>query len=368
MKIFKNSKFLRESLLYETLGEGKVQCNVCQRRCVIASGHAGFCKTRLNIDSILYTLIYGLCAAVHADPIEKKPVFHYYPGSRCFSLGTVGCNFRCDFCQNWDISFVDATKINFSEIKFLSPQEAVNMAYEEHCKGISWTYNEPTIWLEYTLDCMKVAKKNTPRDLSSEQQKASIPETLYTVYVTNGFATREALDVIGPYLDVWRVDIKSMNDKFYQKFIGISSMKGILEVTKYAKEKWKMHVECVTNVVPGWNDNEEDFDTISKWIVENLGEETPWHVTRFFPHAEVTDIPPTPIEALEYAIKIGKKNGLKHVFPGNVLELDENTYCKSCNKLLIKRHGYSVRIVGVGKDGRCKFCNTKNDIVIGQLD
>jgi len=365
MKIFEKSEFVHESLLAETLKDGKVQCNVCQRRCVIAAGQAGFCKTRVNVNSVLYTIIYGLCAAIHADPIEKKPVFHYYPGSRCFSLGTVGCNFRCDFCQNWDISFVDATKINFSGIKFLPPQEAVNLAYEEHCKGISWTYNEPTIWLEYTLDCMKIAKKSTTRDLSGDHRKSHDSNVLYTVYVTNGFATKEALDLIGPYLDVWRVDIKSMNDGFYQKFMGVKSMKGILEVTKYAREKWKMHIECVTNVIPGWNDSEEDFDTISKWIVENLGEETPWHVTRFFPQAKVVDVPPTPIETLEHAVKIGKKNGLKHVFPGNVLELDEDTNCKNCNKLLIKRYGYNIEIVGIDKNGKCNFCNTKNDIVMG---
>ena len=225
----------------------------------------------------------------------------------------------------------------------------MRLAIESGSQGMAWTYNEPAIWVNYALDCAKLAKK----------------AKLYTVYVTNGYATPEGLDAIGPYLDVYRVDIKSFNDEFYRKLIKVPSVKGILDVAKRAKEKWKMHVEAVTNVIPGWNDEEDNLRSIAHWIRDNLGELTPWHVTRFFPYAQMTDGPPTPISTLERAVQIGREEGLRFVYLGNVAsKTGENTYCPRDGKLVIARSGYQTRVVAVTKDGKCAYDGTDLNVVM----
>ena len=337
-----SAKFLKEALLYQKLPGKKVRCNVCQRRCLIAEGKWGYCQTRVNQKGLLYTTIYGVVSSVNLDPIEKKPVFHFKPGSNCLSLGTYGCNFRCKFCQNWQIAYTNVASLNLDGQKLLSPQEAIKMALKSNAQGIAITYNEPAIWLEYSLDVFKLAKK----------------ENLYTVWVTNGYATKETIDLIAPYLDVYRVDLKSFDDRFYQKLINVPQAKPIFATTKYLHQQYpQIHIECVTNIIPSWNDKPQNLTSIAKWIKENLGPKTPWHVTRFYPDAELNNVPPTPPATLFKAREIGLKQGLKFVYIGNMpVEKENDTYCPKCGNLAIRRTGYLTEILGVDKEGHCPDC------------
>jgi pyruvate formate lyase activating enzyme len=329
----------REAMLYETLPGGRARCHVCQWRCLINPGKLGVCRMRINRDGKLYSMNYTEVSSAAPDHIEKKPLFHFFPGTYAFSLGTWGCNFHCKGCQNWEISCVDIPRGS----QQLLPEREIELTKRYNCQGIAWTYNEPTIWFEYTLDSAKLAKENS----------------LYTVYVTNGYATPEALDTIGPWLDAWRVDVKGFTDGFYRQLAKIPHWQGILDVAKRAKEKWHMHVEVVTNIIPTMNDDEEQLRNIATWIRNNLGELTPWHVTRFHPLHEFTNLSATPVATLERAYKIGKKAGLKFVYLGNVPGHEyENTVCYSCGKKVVHRIGYDTEVVGL--DGsRCKFCGAE---------
>jgi len=346
-------KGVKEVVLYEKLGHNVVRCGACQWRCVISPDKWGYCQTRINKDGKLYSVIYGVVSSAGVDPIEKKPVFHYKPGSSCFSLGTYGCNFRCAFCQNYGISYTQGASLNLDREKLLSPKEAIQMAKKSGPPaggGIAWTYNEPAIWLEYSLDCAKLAKK----------------ENLYTCWVTNGYATREAIDLIAPYLDIYRVDLKSFSDDLYQKLILIPKAAGVFETTKYVHNKYpKIHIECVTNVIPGWNDSEENLKSLASWIAKNLGPKTPWHVTRFFPTADLTNVPPTPPETLFKARELGMKEGLEFVYIGNMaVEEEDDTFCPKCGNLAIKRDGYTIQIINVDKKGHCQKCGENLNIVM----
>ena len=341
---------MKEAILYQKLPGEKVRCGVCQRRCLIPEGGVGYCKTRINRGGKLYTTIYGVVSSLNNDPIEKKPVFHFAPGSFCLSAGTFGCNFRCLFCQNWEISWADGV----AEAQYgqkIPPQDLVDLAYKYQSAGIAITYNEPAIWLEYSLDVFKLAK-------NLKIGKFENSKILYTVWVTNGYATPEAIDVIAPYLDVYRVDLKSFNDNFYQKLINVPKAAPIFETTKYLHDKYpNIHIECVTNIIPGWNDDPEMLAKIARWIVKNLGEKTPWHVTRFFPYAKLTDVPPTPPETLYKAREIGLKEGLKFVYIGNLpVEEEDDTFCPKCGSLAIRRDGYSTQILAVTSQGKCPKC------------
>lgn len=330
---------LQEALLAQDLGDGQMGCNICQRRCRIPDGGVGYCRTVINSSGKLYTTIYGVISSSAADPIEKKPVFHYKPGSRCFSVGSLGCNFRCVFCQNWEIAYADAVESAAQYCRTgVTPEMLVRLARSSGSSGVAWTYNEPAIWLNYTLDCAKLCKESG----------------LYTVYVTNGYATPEHLDMIGPYLDVYRVDLKSMDDHFYRELIKVPSVQGILDVAIRAKEKWGMHIECVTNVIPGWNDSEENLRKTASWITDNLGKATPWHVTRFFPYGELSNVPPTPPETLARGVEIGKECGLEFVYLGNMAsDTGENTYCPKCGCMAVRRSGYMTQITGLTERGTC---------------
>ena len=258
---------MREAEIYEKLPETKVRCGICQWRCRISPDRYGACGMYRNVNGTEYNLNYGYVSSAAVDPIEKKPLFHFYPGTLCFSLGTLGCNFRCKHCQNWEISTPEAKDIQ-SMCRELLPDAAVKMAKENDCAGIAWTYNEPAIWFEYTLESAKLAKK----------------ADLYTVYVTNGFATPETLDTIGPYLDCWRVDIKGFSDRFYKEIAGVPHWREILDVTKRAKDKWNMHIEVVTNIIPTMNDDDAQLTALAEWIKNEIGELTPWHVTIYPQH------------------------------------------------------------------------------------
>jgi pyruvate formate lyase activating enzyme len=287
----------------------------------------------------LYSLNYARVSSAAVDPIEKKPLFHFHPGTLCFSLGTLGCNFHCKHCQNWEISTAasDGIADNCREI---APEQAVALAGQYGCGGIAWTYNEPAIWMEYTLASAKLAKE----------------KGLYTVYVTNGYATPEQMDAIGPYLDAWRVDIKGFSDAFYKALAGVPRWREILTVTEQAQKKWNMHVEVVTNIIPTMNDDDEQLGGIAGWIRDTLGELTPWHVTRFHPQHNLTHLPPTPVETIDRACEIGHKAGLKFVYAGNVPgHASESTRCPACGATAVTRSGYQARAEGL--DGsRCRQC------------
>ncbi|MFC1911536.1 AmmeMemoRadiSam system radical SAM enzyme, partial [Chloroflexota bacterium] len=320
----------------------RTRCQVCQWRCRVGPGKSGACRMYHNKDGILYNLNYARVSSIAADPIEKKPLFHFFPGSLVFSIGGWGCNFHCQHCQNWEISCpVDDEP--WQNSRDVPPEAAIELAKKYRCQGIAWTYNEPTTWFEYTLDSAKLAKENG----------------LYTVYVTNGYMTPEALDTIGPYLDAWRVDIKGFSDNFYRELAKIPRWRGILEVARRAKDKWQMHVEVVTNVIPTLNDDDRQLEGIAGWIHDKLGELTPWHVTRFYPHHHLRHLPPTPVSTLERACKIGQKAGLKFIYAGNVPgHQSETTVCYSCGKAVVHRLGYQTEVVGL-ESSRCKFCGAE---------
>ena len=343
IKRLSNIGALKESLLSERVNSDRFRCNMCQWRCVIPPDGVGHCHTIVNYNMKLYTTIYGVISSAAVDPIEKKPVFHYKPGSSVFSVGSLGCNFRCVFCQNWEIAYADALNDSSMCRTGITPEKLLQMAQSNAAEGVAWTYNEPSIWLNYTLDCAKLCKKNG----------------LYTIYVTNGYSTPEALDMIAPYLDVYRVDIKSMEPEFYKKLIKVPFGSGIFDVAKRAKQKWGIHVECVTNIIPTWNDSTENLTKTANWICESLGSDTPWHITRFFPYGELSNLSPTPINTLMNAVKIAKNAGLKFVYLGNVsTETGENTYCPECGNLCVERLGYQTRITGLNKEGKCAQDNT----------
>lgn len=333
---------MKPSLLAEPLPNGRVRCNVCAVRCVIPEGGRGACRTRLVRDGKLYTLLYGRTSSAVIDPIEKKPLYHFYPGSRVFSMGTRGCNFHCPGCQNWDISH-DAPLDDGGNLEELAPAESARLAKRLGCEGICWTYNDPTIWLEHTLEAMTEATKLG----------------LYSAYVTNGYATPEHLELIGPWLTAWRVDIKGFSRATYKKISGLARFEPVLEMTRLAKTRYGMHVECVTNVTPTINDSPAELRDIARWIRTELGEFTPWHVTRFHPYLDLSHLPPTPIRDLERAMEIGREEGLKYVYLGNVPgHPEENTRCHACGTVVIERAGFAVRR-GTLRDGKCPGCGTE---------
>jgi pyruvate formate lyase activating enzyme len=328
----------KEAYVYTLLPDNAARCRTCQRECIIPEGKTGWCRTRVNEGGKLFSLIYGEVSSISINPVEKKPVFHYYPGSRWLSLGSVGCNFRCPGCQNWDIAH---WKEGSMDTEYISPEEAVSRAKDAGCLGISWTFNEPTLSFEYTLDSAKIAKTRG----------------IHTNYVTNGFMTTEELDMIAPYLDVYRVDIKGFSDRTYLRTGHIPNFEGILDVAVQAK-RYGIHVEVVTNVIPGYNDDERELRDLAAWIKANLGPETPWHVTRFHPHHELGHVPMTPTETLETAWNIGKEAGLWYVYLGNVPgHRWENTWCHGCEELLVERYIFDV-VQNRIKSGKCPACGT----------
>ncbi|MFH1826408.1 MAG: AmmeMemoRadiSam system radical SAM enzyme [bacterium] len=292
---------MKEALFYEKLEANKVKCRLCPWDCIIVSGKVGVCGVRRNIDGQLTAENYAQVSSIAIDPIEKKPLYHFHPGSAVLSLGCYGCNLHCGHCQNWQIAHKHS-----GPTEYIPPEKLVELAKENNCQGIAWTYNEPTIWFEYALKGAKLAKK----------------AGLYTVFVTNGYINPEPLDMIGPYLDAYSVDIKGFSDQIYKKLAKINGFKPILEATVRAKKKWNMHVEVTTLVIPTINDDEAQLKNIAKWIVEELGPETPWHVSRFHPCLDYQHLPPTPVETLKMAKEIGLKAGLKYVHIGNVAGMD----------------------------------------------
>ena len=329
---------VKEAMLYKKENE-KVRCNICAHHCRITENGYGVCRTRQNIDGKLYTLIYSSVSSAHVDPIEKKPLFHFFPGSLVFSLGTISCNFRCKHCQNWSISTAKVGDVYTTEIP---PEEAVRQTKKSGCDGIAWTYNEPTIWFEYTYDSAKLAKR----------------AQLYTVYVTNGYISEDALNEIAPFLDAANVDVKAFNESFYKRISG-TRLEPVLETCERMKEK-KIHLELTYLIIPGYNDSEEEIKKFSTWVV-NLNASTPVHFSAFYPAHLMLDVPPTSIGTLEMAHEIAKEAGVEYVYLGNVPGHEyENTFCPECGELLIERTGYHVR--KRISEPKCPECGRSIDI------
>lgn len=331
---------LKEALLYKKLPDKKVSCFLCSHRCIISNGKFGICQVRQNKGGELYTYAYGKLAAVNIDPIEKKPIFHILPGSQSFSIAAVGCNFHCGFCQNWQISQKqEADKLDLSSLP-MSIDEVVERALRYKCKSISYTYTEPTIFFEYALEIAMLAKE----------------KGLYNIFVTNGYMTKEALEMLRPYLDGANVDLKFFNDESYRQTCG-GRLEPVLESISLMR-KMNIWVEVTTLVVPGKNDSTVELKGIASFLA-GIGKEIPWHISRFHPDYKITDLEATPLATLKKASGIGKDAGLRYVYIGNVAE-EEKTHCYNCSKALISRLGFEV-IENKLKNGRCPDCNTPLD-------
>jgi pyruvate formate lyase activating enzyme len=331
------------ALLWEQDGE-RVSCGLCPNACRIAPGSRGVCGVRRNDDGRLVALTYGLVSSVMADPVEKKPVYHYFPGSKVLSLGSVGCSMRCGHCQNWHISRAGISDVSMQR---LEPDRVADIAGRTGCLGVAFTYNEPVIWLEYVLD---VAAKCRERGL-------------FTVMVTNGYVTTEGLDAFGEAIGVWCVDIKGSTDEEARRLCSVPSFAPVLAATERARNHWHMHVECVTCVVPTVNDSEETLRDIARWIASALGRDTPWHVTRCVPCLEFSALEPTPVETLARAVGIGHEEGLEFVYVGNVdVPGGEDTVCPACGAVAVKRSGFFVLEQRVER-GACMSCGTPLNIV-----
>ncbi len=337
------SKMKKEALHYKKLGDNCVQCQLCPHECKLKPEQLGICGVRQNIEGTLYSLVYAQPIAMHVDPIEKKPLFHVLPGSQSFSLATVGCNFHCVFCQNSDISQVSGIRHLPRTTNEVSPGEIVRMARSQGCQSIAYTYTEPTVYYEYALDCCRLAHE----------------EHIVNVFVSNGYINPEPLKEISSYLDAANVDLKSFREAFYRRLIG-AKLAPVLDALKWMK-KLNIWVEVTTLVIPTHNDSHEELRDIARFIKNELGEETPWHISRYYPHFRMNDIPPTPVSTLQKAREIGLSAGLRYVYTGNVMgDEGESTYCHRCGKALLRRYGFSVlenHII----DSKCKFCQAHID-------
>lgn len=328
----------KEALLYEKLDNQALHCFLCAHHCRIEEGKFGFCGLRENIKGRLYTYAYGKLIAANIDPIEKKPLYQFLPGSKSFSIATIGCNFRCGFCQNWEISQANILDGSIAGQDY-APADIVGAALKAGCKSISYTYTEPTIFFEYAYETAKLAKENG----------------LGNVFVTNGFMTKEALAMIGPYLDAANVDLKFLKEDSYKK-ICAGSLDPVLNSIKLMKELG-VWVEITTLVVPGENDSDKELSAIAEFI-SSVDKNIPWHISRFHPDYKFGNKDATPEETLKKAQEIGVRSGLNFVYVGNVYGWDDTTYCHACKKPLIEREVFSILGYNI-KKGKCAFCNTQ---------
>ena len=332
---------MHEALQYTKTENNAVQCSLCNHRCKIKEGGHGICGVRHNENGTLYAMTYGRTSGEAVDPIEKKPLYHYLPGTLSYSLGSIGCNFHCQHCQNWHIS---RATLEGSHLRNLLPEEGVRRAMESGSACISWTYNEPTIWHEYALDMGTIARK----------------KGLGTIYVTNGYITEEALRELAPMLCAFRVDLKAFSDDFYKTICG-AHLQPVLDSAALARELG-MHVETVTLVIPGLNDSMEEMESLIRWVIDHLGPATPMHFSAFHPDYKMTERAATPVATLEKVYTKAKELGLRFPYLGNVHNHQyENTYCPKCNATLVERRGFSSRFVKL--DGQqCTNCGEHIEI------
>lgn len=331
---------MKEAYLYSKIKDNKVRCDLCSHRCVVEEGSKGICCVRENRNGILYTLVYRKLISENVDPIEKKPLFHFQPGSYSLSIATVGCNFKCFFCQNYQISQMPCDN-GIVEGRDVSPEAIVNHALDYDCKSISYTYTEPTIYFEYALDTARIANKNG----------------LKNIFITNGFMTPECIEMIAPYLNAANIDLKSFSEETYKEKIG-GKLKPVLDNIKNMHKR-KIWIEVTTLIVPGLNDSTDELKSIAGFLA-NIDKSIPWHLSAYHPQYK-SDLPPTPLNSIEAAIRIGKGAGLKYVYGGNIFSGGyEDTYCPDCNKKLIKRQGFSITGNNI-RNGDCKNCGKSID-------
>lgn len=331
---------MKEALLYEKLGENRVNCRLCSHYCTIVPGKRGICAVRENRDGTLYSLVYGKVVARHIDPIEKKPLFHFHPGSTSYSIATVGCNLKCLHCQNYDISQYPKAASDIPGLE-MTPEQVVREAEDSGCKSISYTYTEPTIFFEFAYDCARLAHKRGIKN----------------VFVSNGYTSPEATRLIAPYLDANNIDLKG-DEAFYKKVAG-AKLQPVLDTIKLMKELG-VWVELTTLIIPDYNDS-EGFLKFTADFIGSVDKSMPWHVTQFYPTYKLTDKPRTPVSILRKAREIGLKSGLKYVYEGNVPgEGGENTWCFSCGELLIERFGFTLTNIKM-KNSACPNCTTHID-------
>lgn len=333
---------MKEAVLYDRQESGAVRCRLCRHGCKIEDGKRGICGVRENTGGTLYTLVYDKVVSTNVDPIEKKPLYHFAPGSTSFSIATVGCNFRCSFCQNYSISQMPHDQGRIVGEAF-TPREIVEMAIRSHCRSISYTYTEPTIYYELAYDTMVEAKNND----------------LLNVFVTNGYMSRDMLDHCRGLIDAANVDLKAFNDRFYTHYCK-ARRDGVMDTLRYMKELG-IWVEVTTLLIPTLNDNPDELRDMVRFIRDDLGADTPWHVSRFYPQYKENNLPPTAVPELRTTRQIGIDGGLRYVYTGNVPgDTGEKTYCPGCSKLVIDRVGYTTREYALS-DGLCTHCGYRID-------
>jgi len=335
---------MKEAMLYQKLDDGAVRCALCAHRCRIAPGKAGICAVRENREGMLYSQVYGRSISAAVDPIEKKPLYHFYPGARAFSIATVGCNFSCAFCQNADISQAPREGRAWETwARDLPPEQVVHAARRERCTTIAYTYTEPTVFFEYAYDCSVLATE----------------AGLKNIFVTNGYMTAEALDVIGENLHAANVDLKG-SDEFYRRLCG-ARQGPVLDAIRKMREMG-VWVEVTTLVIPGHNDDEATLRDIAAFLA-SVDPDMPWHLSRFGPRYKLLDAPPTPVSTLHRAAEIGYQAGLRYVYAGNVPgDTYEHTRCPECGQICIHRYGYTIRNLMDGR--KCPTCNYELAVVL----
>lgn len=338
---------MHEAMFWEKERNG-VRCGLCARKCFIAKDKRGFCQVRVNKDNTLYALNYGKLVSTSVDPIEKKPFFHFYPGSSAFSISSVGCNFKCQFCINSEISQPLYSDPDTIPGKDYTPEEVVQMAEKSNCKTIAYTYTEPTMFFEFAYKTAKLAKRNN----------------LMNVFVTNGYISEDAIKKISKYLDAVVVDVKaSLDPEFYKKFMSVPDVQPIYDTLKQIK-KQRVPLEITNLIIPQIGDSIELSSKLAEHINTNLTSSTPLHFIQFTPSFKLMELPPTPVSTLEKCISEARKMGLRYVYIGNVPgHDDENTYCYNCRELVVKRFGGMVEEVHLSKN-KCPYCGANIDILV----
>ncbi len=329
---------LKEAKYYSKLEQKKIKCTLCPHECILNIGQTGICRTRKNIDGKLYTLAFSNPVAINIDPIEKKPLYHFLPTSRTFSIATAGCNLRCKNCQNATISQVSPEQTNNYN---LEPKQIIDSALKNNCKSIAYTYTDPVVFYEYALETAKLAKKNG----------------LKNIIVSAGYINQKPLEELCQFIDAANIDLKSFDDNLYKK-LNSARLQPVLETLKTLRKK-NIWLEITNLLIPGFNDNEQMIDKMTKWLAKNGFDETPLHFSKFYPTYKLSNIAPTPLETIEKAIQIARQNGLKYIYGGNIWgHNSENTYCPNCNNIIISRNSYNTKIKAI-ENGKCTFCGKK---------
>ena len=326
---------LHEPRFYRRLEDRRIQCQLCFRKCIVAPGETGFCRNKKNIGGTYYDLVYGRPSALQIDPMEKEPCFHVLPGSSIFGIGTASCNNRCRHCHNWHLSQRSVNELPTYE---LTPAEMVRRIRREGCEGVSFTYNEPTVFYDYMFDIARLAKE----------------QGLVTLFHTNGSMEPEPLFALLEHMDAVTVDLKAFTPGFYRE-VSESELKPVLHTLENIR-KTSVHLEIVNLIIPGYNDDLHNIRAMCRWIIEHLGDEVPTHFTRFFPAYKLTHLPPTPVETLDEAINTADHEGLRYVYIGNVPGHERNsTFCPSCGKRLIHRVHFEA-LANALEEGKCPEC------------